>query len=73
MTEVFDKVETIFKVEVKVEGEWLPMERFDATVVPLRERRREVLKKIGETYGKPVRLVKVDRQITVLETLEEEG
>lgn len=73
MTEVFDKVETIFKVEVKVEGEWLPMERFDATVAPLRERRREVLKQIRETYNKPVRLVKVDRQITVLETLEEEG
>lgn len=72
MSEEETTSETIFKIEVKVEGEWLPMERFNPTVAPLREKRREELAKTMETYRKPVRLVKIDRTITVLETLDEE-
>jgi hypothetical protein len=72
VADLFDTEETIFKIEVKVENEWIPMERCNPLVAALESRRKDLLREAQELYGKPVRLVKVNRQITVLETLEEE-
>lgn len=62
--------DTFFKIEVKVEGDWLPMERIDPMVANVEARHPDILKDAHELYGKPVRLVKVNRVITVLQTLE---
>lgn len=64
--------EVVFKIEVRIEGEWLPMERVDPMVANVEARHIDVLKNAQELYAKPVRLVKVHRVITVLQTLKEE-
>ncbi len=67
------KTEVFYKVEVEVEpGDWVGMERVEPLQAQVPMRRHEILVEAAESYRKPVRIVKVDRTITVVETLQEE-
>ena len=64
---------TEYKIEVKVDGEWIPMELVDPLIIPVLPRRYEVLQAAADSYRKPVRIVKIERATTVIETLHEEA